>query len=83
MAEQGQPVPDIGRVIRSCGLVESELCAPERRAQLGDEFLGTVGEAAESSGEVTVQSTGVARSMGLLLSAPVRRGVVMPKLFVG
>jgi hypothetical protein len=50
--EQSHPVADVGGVVHPAGLLEAELCAPERCAELGDEFLGAVGLAAEPARQV-------------------------------
>lgn len=41
-SQDRQPVAEVGGVILVGGLLESELCAPERSAQLGNEFFGSV-----------------------------------------
>ena len=53
------------RVIVACRLLESELCGPERGAEFCDEFLCSVGVAAETAGQVTVQALALAGPMGV------------------
>jgi hypothetical protein len=36
-------IAEVGGMVRPSGLLEAELRAPERRAELGDQLLGAVG----------------------------------------
>ena len=50
--QDGQPVSEVCGVVVASGLREPELCAPERCAELGDEFFGAVAAIAEPTREV-------------------------------
>lgn len=54
--QDGQPVPEVGGVVVAGGLLEPELCAPERCAELGDEFFGAVAAIAEPTREVASET---------------------------
>ena len=60
-------------MVLSGGLLESELCRPERGTQLGDELFGSVGVGPEPTGQVAGESVGVSGPVGVL----VRRGRVV------
>ena len=51
-----EPVPEVGGVVGAGCLLESELGAPERGAELSDEFLGAVAAIAEPAGEVSCET---------------------------
>lgn len=54
--QDGQPVSEVGGVVVAGGLLEPELCAPERCAELGDEFFGAVAAIAEPTREVASET---------------------------
>jgi hypothetical protein len=47
-AQKGQPVAEVGGMIVASGLLESELRAPKRCAEFGDQFFGAVRVVTES-----------------------------------
>ena len=53
--QDGQPVSEVGGVVVAGGLLEPKLCAPERRAELGDEFFGAVAAITEPAGQVACE----------------------------
>ena len=53
--QDGQPVSEVGGVVVAGGLLEPELCAPERCAELGDEFFGAVAAITEPAGQVACE----------------------------
>jgi hypothetical protein len=56
-------------VVVASGLFEAELCAPERCAELGDEFFGAVAAIAEPAGQVASETGGVPGAVGVLVCA--------------
>ena len=67
LAEDGQPVAEVGGVVGPGGLLEPELGAPERGAELGDQFLGAVGAITEPAGQIPVEPRRGGRSSGRAL----------------
>ena len=60
LLQECQPVAEVGGVVHPCGLLESELSAPKRSAELGDELLGAVGPITEATREIPAQPRRVA-----------------------
>ena len=87
--QERQPVAEIGGVVLTRRLAEFELSAPERRAQLCDELLGSVGMVAEPAREVTPEPVGVPLAEPLDPGRPVFRrpaavvGMLIPLVVVG
>ena len=54
--QERQPVAEIGGVVLTRRLAEFELSAPERRAELSDEFFGAIAAIAEPASEVASEA---------------------------
>lgn len=65
-----EPVGAVAGVVLSWGGGAAEVCAGDRGAELGDEFLGGVGGVAEPAGEVSGEAGAVSGPVAQLLSAP-------------